>query len=100
MSSQSSFEARALPSRLRMTPVSPSHSFDDGRGTHAAADAQRDQRGRLVAALEFVEHGAENHRAGCAERMPECDRSTIDVDLGVIDVERLDIAQHDGSKRL
>jgi hypothetical protein len=39
-----------------------SHPLDDGRGTHAAADAQRDQRGRLVAALELVEHGAENHR--------------------------------------
>src|ERR1700687_885842 len=60
-----SFEARASPSHLddvRVLVSQPSHSFDDGRGTHAAADAQRDQRGRLVAALELVEHGAENHR--------------------------------------
>src|SRR6266436_246429 len=33
-----------------------SNSFDDGRGAHAAADAQRHQRGLFVGALEFVEH--------------------------------------------
>src|ERR1700744_1588986 len=83
---------------LKAISRSPLHALDDRGSTHAAADAQRDQRGRLVAALEFVEHGAENHRAGCAERMAERDRSTIDVDLGVIDFERLDIAQHHRGK--
>src|SRR6266850_2384712 len=33
------------------------HPLDDGRRPHAAADAQGHQRGRLVGALEFVEHG-------------------------------------------
>src|SRR5712672_1835285 len=75
-------------------------SFNDRCGAHAAADAQRYQRGRLVGAFEFVEHGAEDHRAGGAERMAERDRAAIDVDLGVVDVERLDVAQHHRSKRL
>ena len=66
---------------------SPSHPLDDGRGAHAAADAQRDQRSRFVGALEFVEHGTENHRTGSAERMAERDRAAIDVDLGGVDVE-------------
>src|ERR1700744_5036879 len=85
---------------LKAISRSPLHALDDRGGTHAAADAQRDQRGLFVAALEFVEHGAENHRTGCAERMAERDRAAVDVDLGVVDIEGLDIAQHDGSERL
>src|SRR4051794_37176383 len=50
-----------------------SNPLDDGRGAHAAADAQGHQRGLFVGALEFVEHGAEDHRAGGAERMAERD---------------------------
>src|SRR5450631_212913 len=72
-----------------LCPPYGSNPFDDGRGAHAAADAQRDQRGRFVGALEFVEHGAENHRTGGAERMAERDGAAIDIDLGVVDVEFL-----------
>src|SRR3954453_16753260 len=64
-----------------------SNPLDDGRGAHAAADAQRHQRGRLVGALEFVEHGAQDHRAGRAKRMAKRDRAAVDVDLGIVDVE-------------
>src|SRR6202030_2601451 len=78
----------------------PSDSFDDRRGAHAAADAQRHQRSLLIGALEFVEHGAEDHRTRCPQRMAERNRAAIDVDLGVVDVEGLDVAQHDRSKRL
>src|SRR5262249_48084101 len=53
--------------------------LDDGRGAHAAADAQGHQRGLLVGALELVEHGAKDHRAGRAERMAQRDRPAIDV---------------------
>src|SRR5689334_8645238 len=77
-----------------------SDPLDDRGGTHAAADAERDERSRFVAALELVEHGAQNHRAGCAERMTERDRAAIDVDLVVVDVEGLDVAQHDGREGL
>src|SRR4051794_21282760 len=73
-------------------------AFDDGRGAHAAADAQRDQRRRLVGALQFVEHGAQYHGAGSTERMAERDRAAIDVDLGAIDIEGLHVAQHDRRK--
>src|SRR5579863_2302177 len=85
---------------LKAISRSPLHALDDRGGTHAAADAQRHQRSRLVAALEFVEHGAEYHRTGCAKRMAECDRPAIDVDLVIVDVEGLNIAQHHGSERL
>src|ERR1700687_293692 len=79
------------------TPLNP---LDDGRGAHAAADAQRDQRGRFVGALELVEHGTENHRTGGAERMAERDGAAIDIDLGVVDVEGLHVAQHHRGERL
>src|SRR5271165_7035803 len=99
-----SCSARALrnssPFPRKGEGVIPLYPFDDGGGAHAAADAQRDQRGRFVAALEFVEHGAQNHRAGGAERMAERDRPAVDVDLGVVDVEGLHIAQHHRGKRL
>src|SRR5690348_1761517 len=72
--------------------------LDDRRGAHAAADAQRHQRGLFVGALQFVEHGAQDHRAGRTERMAERDRAAIDVDLGVVDVEGLDVAQHHRGK--
>src|SRR5262245_41461906 len=71
------------------------HALDDGSGSHAAANAQRHQRRLLVGALELVEHGAEDHRAGGAERMAERNRAAVDVDLGIVDVEGLDVTQHD-----
>src|SRR3569832_864897 len=40
------------------------HPLDDRRGAHAGADAERNQRRLLAGALQFVEHGAEDHRAG------------------------------------
>src|SRR4051812_32824572 len=56
-----------------------SNPLDDGRGAHAAADAQRHQRGGLVGPLELVEHGAQDHRTGGAKRMAERNRAAIDV---------------------
>src|SRR5882757_2977481 len=55
----------------------PLNALDDGGGTHAAADAQRDQGGLFVAAFELVEHGAEDHRAGGSQGMAERDRPAI-----------------------
>src|SRR6201991_3379580 len=43
--------------------------LNDGRDTHAAADAQRDERATRVAALELVDHGAGDHGAGAAIEM-------------------------------
>src|SRR4051812_15185809 len=68
-----------------------SHPLDDPRGAHADADAQRPQRGRKIAPLQFVEHGAEDHCAGGAEWMAHGDGAAIDVDLLVIDVELLHV---------
>ena len=48
-----------------------------------------DERRALAGALEFVERGAEDHRAGRAERMAHGDRAAVDVDLARVDVERL-----------
>src|SRR5215831_14236967 len=61
-----------------------SHPFDDRRGTHAGADAQRHQCGRKVASFQFVDHGTEDHRAGGAERMAHGDRPAVDVHFGEI----------------
>src|SRR5690242_13020885 len=75
-------------------------AFDDGRGAHAATDAQRDQCGRFVGAFQFVQHRAQYHRAGSAERMAQRDSSAIDVDPGVVDIEGLHVAEHDRRKGL
>ena len=77
-----------------------SNPFDDGGDAHAGGDAERHQGGGLVGALQFVEHGAEDHRAGGAERMAHGDRAAIDVEDRVVDVEGLLEAQHDRGKRL
>ncbi len=58
------------------------------------------ERGVEIAPLQFVEHGAEDHRAGRAERMTHRDGAAVHVDLCRIDLERLHVAQHDGGKRL
>ena len=54
----------------------------------------------LVGALQFVERGAENHRAGRAERMAHRDGAAVEVDLVRVEVEGLQIAQHDGGEGL
>src|SRR5947209_9784644 len=79
-------------------PAEQLDPLDDRCRAHAAADAQRHQRGRFVGALQFVEHSAQDHRAGRAKGMAERDRAAIDVDLGIVDVERLDVAQHHRGK--
>src|SRR5690349_8280362 len=66
---------------------SRSHSLENRRDAHSAADAQRDERDIAITALELVERGTEQHRAGRAERMPERDRSPVDVDALGIDVQ-------------
>src|SRR6516165_4232005 len=77
-----------------------SDPFDDRRRSHAAADAERYQRSRLVGALELVEHGPQNHRSRRAQRMAQRDRAAVDVDLGIVDVEGLDVAKHHRGKSL
>src|SRR4051794_30216828 len=56
-----------------------SYPLDDRRRTHAAASAHRDEAGTEIAPLQFVEHGADEHGAGGADRMPERDGSSVDV---------------------
>src|SRR6195952_1038864 len=86
--------------QTRLCPPYVLDAFDDRRRAHAAADAQGHQRGRLVGAFELVEHGAEDHGAGGAERMAERDRAAVDVDLRRIDLECLHVAQHHRGKGL
>ena len=54
----------------------------------------------LVGALELVERGAEDHRAGGAERVAHGDGAAVDVDAGGVDVEGLHEAQHDRGEGL
>src|SRR5438105_2702328 len=93
---------RRIPwwARFALPTLRHLHPFDDRRRPHAAADAQRHQRGGLVGALQLVEHGTEDHRPRRTERMAECDRAAIDVDLRRIDVEGLNVAQHHRGKGL
>src|SRR3546814_18092285 len=64
-----------------------SDALDDDGGGHAAAGAHRDEAALEVAALELVEHGADEHRAGGADRVAEGHRAAVDVDLLAVDLE-------------
>ena len=63
--------------------------LDDGRDTHAAADAQRDERTSRIAALELVDHGSGDHGAGGAQWVAHRDGATVDVQLLVRDLQIL-----------
>src|SRR5262245_30554395 len=85
----------ALSTSLFLSPQEQKlHPLNDRCSSHAGADAQRHQRGCEVAALKLVNRGAEDHCASRAERMPHGDRAAVDVDLGGIELEGLQIAQH------
>src|SRR4051794_39559283 len=73
-------------------------ALDDRGDALAAADAEGDQGGVEVAALQLVEGGAEEHRAGGAEGMAEGDGATVDVDLGGVEVEVADDLERDGGE--
>src|SRR5271169_6645412 len=78
----------------------PLDSLDDGRDTHAAADAQRDQRTAGVTPFELVDHGSGDHGAGSAQRVAHGDGSAVDVQLLVGDVQVLLELQHHRCERL
>src|SRR6476659_8917748 len=50
-----------------------SDELDDGGDAHAAADAERGEAAAQVTALELVDQGAEDHRAGRPERVAHRD---------------------------
>src|SRR3954447_25851314 len=77
-----------------------SETLDDGRNAHAAADAERGEAVALLAALELVDEGAEDHAGGRAEWVARRDGPTVDVDLVRGQVEVLHEPQDDGRERL
>src|SRR3546814_11940163 len=78
-----------------------SDALDDDGGGHAAAGAHRDEAALEVAALELVEHGADEHRAGGADRVAEGHRAAVDVDLLAVDLEVADaLLDHAGHGRV
>ena len=74
--------------------VKQSDPLDDGGRAHAAGDTEGGERGAAAGALELVEGGAENHRAGGAEGVAEGDGAAVDVDAGWVGVEGLDSVPH------
>src|SRR3989344_5277327 len=85
-----------------------SDAFDDGGGGLPCRRAQRDEPRAQVAALQFVEHGADQHRPRGPQRVAQCDRAAIDVDAlvrraggphvakhhrgeGLVDLEQIDV---------
>src|SRR5258708_38632842 len=69
-----------------------SHTFKNRRRAHAAADAERGEAGREAATLELVEHGAQDHGAGGAQRMAHGDGAAVHIDLVVRHLEDLQVA--------
>src|SRR4051812_25093260 len=62
-------------------------AFDDDRGRHAAAGAHRDEAELAGGALELVEHGADEDRAGGPDRVAEGHGTAVDVDLVAVELE-------------
>src|ERR1700754_2958809 len=85
-------QTRASRSRYYSRPLSPfilDPLDNDGR-RHAAGGAHRHQAALEIAPLQFIEHGADQDRTGCTDRVPERDRTTIDIDLVAIVLEVAD----------
>src|SRR6202012_2978337 len=74
--------------------------FDDGDVGGAAALAHRLQAVAAASSLQLVEHGGEKLCPRCAQRMTECDRATVGVDLLGVGLDLLEPGQHDGRERL
>src|SRR6185312_1163048 len=89
---------RSAPSKLRLVGETTSvHALDDDRGGHAAAGAHRDEAALQVAALELVEHRADQHRTGGADRMAERHGAAVHVDLLAVELEVTDeLLRHHG----
>src|SRR5690606_14008855 len=97
---------RAAPPAYRVAPhTSRSHApalhpLDDRRGAHAAAGAHGDQPDRLVPALQLVQHRLEQHRTGRADRMPQRDGATVDIDPVLVVAQVAHHLQRDRGERL
>src|SRR5882672_6405026 len=89
--SRSSFSSRRAK---RLNPLD-----DDGR-RHAAGGTHCHQAALEIAPLQFVEHGADQDRAGGANGMAERDRAAIDVDLVAVELEIPDELFGDNRKGL
>src|SRR5689334_19334691 len=79
---------------LRSVTDAPSDSLDQGRDAHAAADAQGHHGPARLAPLQLVDHRADEHGAGRAERVAHGDRAAVDVQLVVRDVQLALVVQN------
>src|SRR4051812_4313743 len=94
--------ARASPGLDTRVTASRAQSdeLDDRGDPHPAADAQRGEAASEVAALELVDEGAEQHRAGRAEWVAHGDGAAVDVGDLVGDPHVLHEAHGDRGERL
>src|SRR5829696_10055083 len=93
---------KALRSSCSFPPpkAPPSNALDDDRRRHAAGGAHRYQPPLEVAPFQFVEHRADQDRAGRPDGMAERDRAAINVDLLAVELEVADELFGDDRKRL
>src|SRR3954447_19226876 len=75
-------------------------ALDDRAGAEAAAAAHRHEAYLLVRALELVQEGGDQPRAGGAERVPERDRAAVDVDAVHVRLELAAPGRDNGGERL
>src|SRR6185437_3542482 len=60
-------------------------ALDQHRAALPAADAERRHAAPAAGALEHLEHVEQHARAGCADRVPQRDRSAVHVELRAIE---------------
>src|SRR5688572_19433935 len=81
------------------TPLVPDR-FEEGRGSHAAADAQRDEAIARAAPLHLVQQRRRQPRPAAAERMAERDRAAIHVQPRATDRQLTEAGEHLDGERL
>src|SRR5829696_3020342 len=93
---------KALRSSCSFPPPKalPSNALDDDRRGHTAGGAHRHQPSLEVAPFQFVQHRADQDRAGRPDGVAERDRAAIDVDLLTVELEIPDELFGDDRKRL
>src|SRR5690554_4829454 len=84
-----------------LSPSRPdSDALDQGGDTHTATNAQGDNGAACVAAFQFVDDGANEHRARRAEGVTHGDGAAVHVELLVGDAEVALELEHDRRERL
>src|SRR5205823_4751363 len=100
LSRNASWSSVKMPRRPDIVSTTRSDPLDDGRVGHTAGLAHRLQPVPTAVSLERVQHGGEQPRTGCAERVPQRDGAASWVQLRRVRAKVLGPGHRNGRERL